>query len=1023
MRCLRPVAFVALFLPVCLPAFGQVPEAPAAPSAAAAPACAAEPLFDLGRVEGMDRYSGPHEGTALLAARGWLVSPETHRQIFDFYYANDLPYFITTDSALHLWRVILEEGMQGFEGRQHSVLASFQARAWTLLTEGRENEQVVGRVEWPEAAQLRAATMVAVGRRLLTPTWAPRTEAGQALLARVAADVDAELARIAAGQPAVSPLFGNTTVDYSLFAPRGALGAVPRLAPFFRARQFWATPLNLDDDGALRTAVALGILCDDHGYSNALTGPYQGLLGPDNLPSVVEMMRTLQLLDNGTTALMREQSASRRLLEGRGLDEARGRLRTGLRQPLVPIGADLRQVLTEAGADGAARPLRVAVWPQQSLPDAAMMARCVWPHVPAPRFPSGLDVMACCGNDRALQVLLAEADEANRVALEAAVRDVRRKRHRLLSRFETREDRRPRDRWAEPLDDGEVSGGVQWLDAEYGAVWAGLEPVFAALAEPGLTASHPRFMATASYADKSLNTSLAFWAGYRHTFALHAPPMAGYFGAAGLTASGYVEPNVPFWVALDDLAQRTDVWLRSHGQDSAKMPQLVELCKRARTIAEKQLAGRPVSPEDNQWMTGYGKRAAALCGYEILLTEDRDESGTVVDLATDCLLEDVLYVGAGRPRAIYVIVDYGGRLQLARGGVMSYREFTRPLADGRLTDAGWHEMLGGGAEPAPPPWLGSLGVEFTHEGLVAAIGEGRVSPEAINRHASGDIARALLEACVARSPDTDNPQWPARRLAAHLGRLLERHGEIADLPLVEGYVAWAEAYGCRIEALPRRAEFVEYYIGLATRWSKEPEKQELWQSVGRALARTDAPAARAWLKEAMAEPGDRPRGLSEALARLGRDGLPEAALEVLTDYLVADLDQLAAAAPGDTRSQVNLHNVRSRLECLWPYWSIPREKWLCGVQGQWQRTPVPPMAYPEHQAALRVRVVAGLKRLADRTADNESHWGFEDLEHLAFCLGPEILETALAERVRKNPLASLYAGIPEEPVKRLLRKP
>lgn len=1002
MRHLLLATLSALSVFAGLPASGQVSPL-AAP--AAVPAGATAPLFDLSKVEGLDKYTGPEEGKALLAQRGLLVSPETEQQLFDFY-SGSLPYFITTDAALHTYRVILEKEFKEFEKRQAGALSMFQQRAWVLLAEGRESDKVTSRIQWPEGPQARAATMAAVGCRLLAPDWKPPTEAGLKLYAKIAADVGAELKRIAAGQATASPLFG-LTVDYSLFTPRGFYADDPALERFFRARQFWAAPMNLDDDGTFQAAIAWAVLCDDYGYQVQMAAPYQQLLGPDNLPSALRILTLRGLAGDGRSvgALAGGDGQVTGLLEGRGLPEARRELRAVLPPPLVPVGADMQQVMAGAQADAAKRPLVAAVWPQLALPDAAMMARCVWPNVPELRLPGGLDVLAACGNDRALELLLAGANAANRKPLEAAVHDTRTKRHRLLRRFETPQDK-PRDLWGKPLGNQEVSGRVEWTDAEHGAMWAGMEQVFAALGDAGLTARHPRFMTTTAYADKSINTALAGWSGYRHTFVLHSPPM-GVFGSMSIQPSGYVEPNLRFWAAMDDLAMRTCTWLHARGGEPRGMLAFVELCKRARAIAEKQLAGYPLSPQDDTWIKGYGERMAGLCGYNIDFGDDRDESGIVVDIATDRLLNRVVYVGTGRPRAIYVIMDYGGRLQLARGGVLSYREFTRPLVERRLTDDRWRQMLAAGQEPAPPAWLASLGVDYTQDGLVAAIKDGRVNAAVLDRHVSREIAAALLESCVAHSPGKTDADRTAVMLAWHLAGLMDRHSEVIDLPLVEGYVEWAEKYPWGIEALPRKAEFVDYYVSLADRWSKAAETQELWRAVGKALARTDAPAARTWLTKVFAAgPGEPPRAMALDLAMLGRDKLPDATIEAVTDYLLADLDPLSVRTPANA----DLHNVRSRLMALWPYWALPH--------GKWELSPAvkpEPVKYPDRFAPVRARVVGGLKRMADRTAGNESLWGSEDVEALAHCLGPEVLQTSLAERVRKLSWARRYAGLPDEP--------
>jgi hypothetical protein len=58
-------------------------------------------------------------------------------------------------------------------------------------------------------------------------------------------------------------------------------------------------------------------------------------------------------------------------------------------------------------------------------------------------------------------------------------------------------------------------------------------------------------------------------------------------------------------------------------------------------------------------------------------------------------------------------------LQVAKGGVFSYYEFSWP-ADDRLTDEKWRQMLDDGQAPPPPAWIESF---FTSEGEYSELTE------------------------------------------------------------------------------------------------------------------------------------------------------------------------------------------------------------------------------------------------------------------------------------------------------------
>ena len=70
----------------------------------------------------------------------------------------------------------------------------------------------------------------------------------------------------------------------------------------------------------------------------------------------------------------------------------------------------------------------------------------------------------------------------------------------------------------------------------------------------------------------------------------------------------------------------------------------------------------------------------------------------------------MLYVGLGRPQALYVVVRHGESLQLYRGAMMAYREFVLPN-DQLLDDQSWREWIARGQEPPAPPFTRSFQAE------------------------------------------------------------------------------------------------------------------------------------------------------------------------------------------------------------------------------------------------------------------------------------------------------------------------
>ena len=68
----------------------------------------------------------------------------------------------------------------------------------------------------------------------------------------------------------------------------------------------------------------------------------------------------------------------------------------------------------------------------------------------------------------------------------------------------------------------------------------------------------------------------------------------------------------------------------------------------------------------------------------------------------------VLYEAVGPAHEIYVVVEVDGYLRLMRGGVFSYREFTRPVSEQRMTDEEWQEKLKQYPNTGKPSWMDEI---------------------------------------------------------------------------------------------------------------------------------------------------------------------------------------------------------------------------------------------------------------------------------------------------------------------------
>ena len=130
---------------------------------------------------------------------------------------------------------------------------------------------------------------------------------------------------------------------------------------------------------------------------------------------------------------------------------------------------------------------------------------------------------------------------------------------------------------------------------------------------------------------------------------------------------------------------------------------LIETIGRFASIAEDELAARPIATADQDFLDSVGSRFGLI--LEMAGDYELDRYDAVV---ADIFLgagNQVLEVATGRFDRIHVIVpDGAGGFEVATGAVYSYYEFWQPRTD-RLTDEAWWDILEAGTEPPRPSWV------------------------------------------------------------------------------------------------------------------------------------------------------------------------------------------------------------------------------------------------------------------------------------------------------------------------------
>ncbi len=650
-----------------------------------------------------------------LAQDGLVANPGVEKEFFTVYeqarYEN-LPVFVTSDSLLHTYHLLFDKVLRTAE--REAFIPNLQELNRALLAETDRQYQALQGKSWEEAAR-RAVAFIGIGARLLDP---------EAAVPTYAADlVESELALIdGAAGIAPSPLFPGLTSgeDYTQYIPRGHYTQSEALAAYFKSMMWYGrmtfrlttkdpevgraeTRMALLLIQALRTAQAGGRPALDAWLD--LYNPTVFFVGRSDDLTPFQYLDVMDVIYGPTPSL--EEIASEERLPT--FIEAAEKLPPpkilGL---VISIDDDVEETTKGFRFMG-----------QRFVPDAYIFRQLIYRNVgtdSAPRMlPKGLDIMAAMGSERAYDI--------------------------LAEMGETGYDRYPEQmakmrQWVDGLTQAD------WTETLYTTWLYTFQPL---LAVPG--EGYPQFMRSKAWLDKQLNTSLGSWAELKHDTILYAKQVyaelgGGWDGAPlPLPAQGYVEPEPLFFARLEALTTMTLDGLDGRGllndRDRDSLQRLQRLAQAFRQMAEKELRGEPLSEAEFNLIRFYGGELehltmAAADAEEIggaPVMDEEPQAAVIADVATAPDPDGdgrpnpvVLEEGVGRISELYVVVplvlpDGQIRLQVAKGGIFSYYEFTWP-ADDRLTDEKWREMLEADPPPLLPEWTASF---VTNDTEVAAF--------------------------------------------------------------------------------------------------------------------------------------------------------------------------------------------------------------------------------------------------------------------------------------------------------------
>jgi hypothetical protein len=630
-----------------------------------------------------------------LAVQGVVASPRNYPEFHNLYRETsgaNLPIFITSDALLHTYHLIFDQLLRSLE--EQIFLPHLRQLNGILLEEtARQYEQLRG-TTWEEAAR-RLYAYVAVASRLADPDLQVPDPVKDL--------VEAELALIDAAQgPGPSPIFPLLKYgeDYSQYIPRGHYTKSEALKGYFRSMMWYGRMtfrLGDPEDPAVgpaetRMALLLSLAVrDGQAGGNSARQLWQELYDPTaflvgrsddlTIDQYLGIMNTVYGPQAGVTTIA---------------DDAR--LETFLAAANeLPAPRILGLIADDYKPIEAAKGLRLMG--QRFVPDAYIFQKLIHPSVPGRFLPSGLDVMAVMGSERA--------------------------------RFWQRQDASSQSPgYVQRFD--ELTGWLgglrqdEWVETAYNGWLYTLRPL---LSPPG--EGYPLFMQSTAWQDKQLNTALGSWAELKHDTILYAKQAYGGLGGCGwptpplpLAAQNYVEPVPEVFARIAALADMTRQGLGERGllqrlppdeagpQLGDRLESLASWALDFKGMAEKELQGQPLTENEHASIGAFGYFMEEVVLWINGEKPEPDPAAIIADVATDPNSGDVLEVGIGNVHEIYVVApipqeDGSLALTVARGGIFSYYEFPGPE---RLTDEAWRAQLKDGRAPAQPDFSSGFSV-------------------------------------------------------------------------------------------------------------------------------------------------------------------------------------------------------------------------------------------------------------------------------------------------------------------------
>lgn len=638
---------------------------------------------DLSNIENLEQYGDfTEKQKQFLIRNGFIVNPAKQEQLFYIYEENEykkIPSFVTTDSVLQVYHIFYDYSLRVLENEK--LIGMLEKLTSSML---QKSVYLYNRIDDEEirSVQLKNIAFFATAQLALEkplPENIPQEAKDQALEEyQLICDMNGF------NESVIFPY----ELDYSQYRSRGHYTRNDDFKRYFKAMMWYGQapfPLYKDEETKERNVEqTLQALLITYSLFLENSGTPDSVLW-ENIydPTVFYVGNTDDLniyhYKDLLVKVYGEQPDLNGLNDGEKLDRL---YEEADKLPEPRIKGKYTSVTTPVGK-------QFRFMGQRYIPDSEIIQEMVEPILRP--IPSGLDVMAVLGSDRAYDILI------NRYHEDEKWEDYPDALNKMADKF------------------AEITKDVWRSNMYYGWLW-----VLTDFLEP-LGDGYPSFMTGDAWQDKSLSTALGSWAELRHDTILYGKQSGAECGG-GLEppqVKGYVEPSIGVYEKLLWLTKysRTNLMEREilPGSLESKIQRFEDLLQFLINCSVKELKNEELTQDEYNQLLTYGGLLEYLTSsfagdgmrwFEI--TSDTDKNMAVIadihTIAPNKMSPGGYFeVGVGPAYEIYVVVPINDKLYLTRGAVFSYYEFA--TAGKRLTDEEWQQMFKEDKQPLQPDWM------------------------------------------------------------------------------------------------------------------------------------------------------------------------------------------------------------------------------------------------------------------------------------------------------------------------------